>query len=159
MSSLAAEPRRPRLLAHNRKLRHLRGIWLRNLSFAPTTLRSADDAELNYRSPKKLTLLRESSQLHPSRSSESLRTEGLRQEPRRPQGVRRTSLSLAHVSPVARQKKLETAVEEVVGNVFYSLHVEGFEEPVYLSEVRERSAVRRPTRTPTEASYETSQLI
>lgn len=156
MSSLAVEPRRPRLLGRNRKLRHLRGIWLRNLSFAPTSLRTADDADLgthSSRSPsKKLGVLRESSQLHPSRSTESLRSEGLRQqqqqqqqeqeqELRRPQGVRRTSLSLAHVSPAARQKKLEAAVEEVVGDVFYSLHVDGEEEPVYLSEVRERSAV------------------
>ncbi|RSL94269.1 hypothetical protein CDV31_014399 [Fusarium ambrosium] len=138
MSSLA-EPRRPRLLARNRKLRHLRGVWLRNLSFAPTSLRTADDADLNT-SPKKLPVVRETSQLHPSRSSESLRKDGTRADALRPQQKRRTSLSLAHANPVARQKKLETLIEESVGDVFYSLHIEGETDPVYISEVREKAA-------------------
>lgn len=139
MSSLS-EPRRPRLLPQNRKLRHLKGIWLRNLSFAPTSLRTADDAELN-KSPKKLQVLKETSQLHASRSSESLRKDSFRPDTLRPQTKRRTSLSLAHASPVARQKKLEALVDEAVGDVFFSLHVNGDNEPVYISEVRERSAV------------------
>lgn len=50
---------------------------------------------------------------------------------------------MAHANPVARQKKLETLIEESVGDVFYSLHVEGETEPVYVSEVREKAAVRR----------------
>ncbi|KAH7179260.1 UV radiation resistance protein and autophagy-related subunit 14-domain-containing protein [Fusarium flagelliforme] len=137
MSSLA-EPRRPRLLAQNRKLRHLRGIWLRNLSFAPTSLRTADDADLAT-SLNKLPVLRESGQLHPSRSSESLRKDNVRHDALRPQQKRRTSLSLAQVNPVTRQKNLETLFEETVGDVFYSLHVDGDAEPVYISEVRERS--------------------
>ncbi|KAF4982599.1 hypothetical protein FZEAL_1831 [Fusarium zealandicum] len=137
MSSLA-EPRRPRLLARNRRLRHLRGIWLRNLSFAPTNLRTADDADLNT-SSNKLPVLRETSQLHPSRSSESLRKDSVRPDALRPPQKRRTSLSLAHVNPVARQKKLETLFEETVGDVFYSVHVEADAEPVYVSEVRERA--------------------
>ena len=139
MSTLA-EPRRPRLLPQNRKLRHLKGVWLRNLSFAPTSLRTADDADLN-RSPKKLQVLRETSQLHSSRSSENLRTDSLKADTRRPTGVRRTSLSLAHASPVARQKKLESFIDEAVGDVFFSLHLDGDVDPVYVSEVRERSAV------------------
>ncbi|KAF4446297.1 hypothetical protein F53441_10047 [Fusarium austroafricanum] len=127
MSTLS-EPRRPRLLPQNRKLRHLRGIWLRNLFFAPTSLRTADDADL------KLPVVKESSQLHPSRSSESLRTESVRPDALRPLQKRRTSLSLAHASPVARQKNLESLYEESVGDVFYSLHVDGDAEPVYVSE-------------------------
>lgn len=51
-------------------------------------------------------------------------------------------MSLAHANPVARQKKLETLIEESVGDVFYSLHVEGETDPVYISEVREKAAVR-----------------
>ncbi|KAF5025689.1 hypothetical protein F66182_2295 [Fusarium sp. NRRL 66182] len=138
MSSLA-EPRRPRLLAQNRKLRHLRGIWLRNLSFAPASLRSADDGDLN-KSFGKLPALRESNQLHPSRSSESLRNKDtVRPDALRPKQKRRTSLSLAHVNPTTRQKNLETLVEEAVGDVFYSIHVDGDAEPVYISEVRERA--------------------
>ncbi|KAH7239274.1 hypothetical protein BKA59DRAFT_443938 [Fusarium tricinctum] len=136
MSSLA-EPRRPRLLAQNRKLRHLHGIWLRNLSFAPTSLRTADDADLAT-SSSKLPVLRESNQLHPSKSSESLRKDSKRPD-LRPQQKRRTSLSLAHINPLARQKKLETLLEESAGDVFYSLHVDGNDDPVYISEVRERA--------------------
>ncbi|PTD01699.1 UV radiation resistance-associated gene protein [Fusarium culmorum] len=139
MSSLA-EPRRPRLVAQNRKLRHLRGIWLRNLSFAPTSLRTADDADLAT-STNKLPVLRETGQLHPSRSSESLRKDSVRHDALRPQQKRRTSLSLAHVNPVARQKNLETLFEGSVGDVFYSLHVDGDAEPVYISEVRERATL------------------
>jgi hypothetical protein len=137
MSSLA-EPRRPRLLPQNRKLRHLRGIWLRNLSFAPTSLRTADDADL----ATKLPVLRETDQLHPSRSSESLRKDNVRHDALRPQQKRRTSLSLAHANPIARQKNLESFLEESVGDVFYSLHVDGDAEPIYISEVRERATVR-----------------
>ncbi|KAF5688083.1 UV radiation resistance associated p63 [Fusarium circinatum] len=135
MSSLS-EPRRPRLLPQNRKLRHLRGIWLRNLSFAPTSLRTADDADL---ATSKLQVVKESSQLHPSRSSESLRKGSVRPDALRPVQKRRTSLSLAHANLVARQRNLETLYEEAVGDVFYSLHVDADAEPVYISEVRERA--------------------
>ncbi|KAF1737880.1 UV radiation resistance-associated protein [Beauveria bassiana] len=98
MTSLPAPPpRRPRLLAQNRKLRHLCGLSLRNLSFAPPTariLRSADDGDLPHGSNKKkpttttttttnttqqLPVLQETSSdvapgaaLHPSRSSDHL---------------------------------------------------------------------------------------
>ncbi|KAL9570278.1 hypothetical protein ACKAV7_005581 [Fusarium commune] len=139
MSTLS-EPRRPRLLPQNRKLRHLRGIWLRNLSFAPTSLRTADDADL---ATSKLQVVKESSQLHPSRSSESLRKDSVRPDALRPVQKRRTSLSLAHVNLVARQKNLETLYEEAVGDVFYSLHVDGDAEPVYISELRERATSRK----------------
>lgn len=140
MSSLS-EPRRPRLLPQNRKLRHLKGVWLRNLSFAPTSLRSADDGDLN-KSPQKLKVLREAGQLHASRSSEHLRKDSLRHDNLRPSRPRRTSLNLAHASPVVRQRKLEALVDEAVGDVFFSLHGDGEVEPLYVSEVRERSAVR-----------------
>jgi hypothetical protein len=141
MSTLS-EPRRPRLLPQNRKLRHLRGLSLRNLSFAPASLYTADDAAI-LRSPNKLGVLRETGPLHSSRSSDTLRRDSLRAEKRRPSvQPRRTSLSLAHANPVTRQKKLETLVESSVGDVFFSLHVAEAEEPVYISEVRDRSAVR-----------------
>lgn len=170
MSSLPEPPRRPRLLPQNRKLRHLRGLSLRNLTFAPAHLRSADDASLGARlgSPQhqraKLEVLRESGQLQHSRSSGSLRADSLRQSvsdgfaspaqasssltvpvETRPslQRGRRTSLSLsAHfASPVARQKRLEEQVDAAVADVFYTLHVHGEPEPIYISEVGERSAV------------------
>ncbi|TWU76238.1 hypothetical protein ED733_004698 [Metarhizium rileyi] len=140
MSTLS-EPRRPRLLPHNRKLRHLKGLSLRNLSFAPASLHTADDAAI-LGSPSKLGMLRETrGHLHSSRSSDSLRRDSLRLEQRRPPAqARRTSLSLAHANPSTRQKKLEALVEDSVGDVFFSLHVAESEEPVYISEVRNRSA-------------------
>ena len=185
MSSLLPEPpRRPRLLPQNRKLRHLRALSLRNLTFAPAHLRSADDAAVGARigSPQhqraKLETLRESGQLQHSRSSGSLRGDSLRQSvsdglastqaqgsssslaagaaaaaaaaaaassETRPslQRGRRTSLSLsAHfASPGARQKRLEEQVDAAVADVFFSLHVNGETEPIYISEVGERSAV------------------
>lgn len=148
MSTLS-EPRRPRLLPQNRKLRHLKGLSLRNLAFAPANLRTIDDAAI-LQSPTKLEVLREAKQLHSSRSSENLRrhdgddslhVEKLRAEKRRPKPqTRRTSLSLAHANPSTRQRKLESLVESSVGDVFFSLHVSDVEAPVYISEVRERSA-------------------
>lgn len=153
MSTLS-EPRRPRLLAQNRKLRHLKGLSLRNLSFAPAHLRTADDAALvGGRSPQnqrtKLEALRETAPLQHSRSSDSLRRDSLRaaggssSDVLRPQRPRRTSLSLGstHASPGSRQKTLEELVDGVVGDVFFTLHVQGEDEPVYISEVRHRSAV------------------
>ncbi|KAL2211352.1 hypothetical protein CC79DRAFT_195880 [Sarocladium strictum] len=142
--STFSEPRRPRLLPQNRKLRHLKGLSLRNLSFAPTRLQTADDAGIINTSPSKLGTLRESATgLHASRSSDNLRTSG-NESPSRtarpPLRPRKKSLSLAHANPVVRQKKLENLVEGVVGDVFFSLHVPGEDDPVYISEVRERSA-------------------
>ncbi|KJK79168.1 hypothetical protein H634G_05408 [Metarhizium anisopliae BRIP 53293] len=139
MSTLS-EPRRPRLLPQNRKLRHLKGLSLRNLTFALATLYSADDAVIPG-SPSKLGMLREAAHLHTSRSSDSLRRDGLRPEKRRPPPQpRRTSLSLSHANPSTRQKRLESLVQASVGDVFFSLHVAECEEPIYISEVRNQSA-------------------
>ncbi|KHN94728.1 p63 related protein [Metarhizium album ARSEF 1941] len=139
MSTLS-EPRRPRLLPQNRKLRHLKGLSLRNLTFAPATSHTADDAAV-LGSPSKLVKLRDAGHLHPSRSSDSLLRDGLRAEKRRPPAQpRRTSLSLSHASPSVRQKKLESLLEASVGDVFFSLHVPESTAPIYISEVRSRSA-------------------
>ncbi|KAJ4863008.1 vacuolar sorting 38 and autophagy-related subunit 14 domain-containing protein [Trichoderma breve] len=137
MSSLS-EPRRPRLLPQNRKLRHLKGLSLRNLSFAPVQLRTSDDVAL-IRSPNKLGALKEAGQLHGSRSSDNLRHEAL-PERSRSQPPRRTSLSTVSLSPAQRQKRLKELLDDTLGDVFFSLHVAGIDEPVYVSEVRERSA-------------------
>ncbi|TFB06797.1 UV radiation resistance associated protein [Trichoderma ghanense] len=136
MSTLS-EPRRPRLLPQNRKLRHLKGLSLRNLSFAPVQLRTADDAALSLnRSPNKL----QSGQLHGSRSSDNLRQDARAADLTRSQPPRRTSLSTLSTSPAQRQRRLKQLLDETLGDVFFSLHVAGIDEPVYVSEVRERSA-------------------
>lgn len=141
MSSL--EPRRPRLLAQNRKLRHLKGISLRNLCFDLPHLQTADDAYVSDTSPRKLQVLREAGSLHPSRSSETLRQDSLRvgKNVARPPQPRRVSLGSAFTPPSVRQKKLEQVLDAAVGDVFFSLHVATQDEPIYISEVREKSAV------------------
>lgn len=146
---MSVEPRRPRLLAQNRKLRHLHGLSLRNLSFAPPKLlRAADDSDLIVqKNAHKLDPLGEAGgPLHSSRSSGNLRRDSLHSaadnnSSSRPQQQRRTSLSLAQWNLGARQKKLEEVVDTAVGDVFFTLHVAGETEPVYISEVKEKSAV------------------
>ncbi|KAB5549500.1 UV radiation resistance protein and autophagy-related subunit 14-domain-containing protein [Coniochaeta sp. 2T2.1] len=119
---------RPLLLPQNRKLRHLRGIYLRNLSFSRPRGRTIDDAAIN-KSPSKLEALRETPQLHHAISSESLR----------PTAGRRRSTNLANASPLTRQKKLEYTVESRIADVFFSLHCDGEEDAIYVSEVAERA--------------------
>jgi hypothetical protein len=128
---MSAESTRPLLLPQNRKLRHLRGIYLRNLTLARPRGRTIDDAALN-KSPGKLEALREAPQLQHARSSEALR----------PLSSRRRSTNLAGVTPVTRQKKIEYTFDSKLADAFFSLHVDSEEEPVYVSEIAERSAVR-----------------
>ncbi|KJZ73719.1 hypothetical protein HIM_06837 [Hirsutella minnesotensis 3608] len=139
MSTLS-EPRRPRLLAQNRKLRHLQGLSLRNLSFAPANRFTADDAALHLSSDRVRTL-RAPASLHSSRSSDSLRLEALRSEkPWRPPQPRKTSLNLANANPSSRQKKLDALINGSIGDVFFSLHPGADAEPIYVSEMRQRAA-------------------
>jgi len=125
---------RPLLLPQNRKLRHLRGIYLRNLSFVRPRGRTIDDAAIN-KSPSKLEALRDAPHLHHALSTESLR----------PAAGRRRSTNLANVSPLTRQKKLEYTVEGRVADAFFSLHCDGEEDAIYVSEVAERATVSLPS--------------
>lgn len=129
---MSNESTRPLLLPQNRKIRHLRGIYLRNLSFVRPRGRTIDDAAIN-KSPGKLEALQETQHLHHARSNESLR-----QSPRE----RRRSTNLSNVSPFTRQKRLEFAVENRVADAFFTLHSDGDEDPIYISEVAERATVR-----------------
>ncbi|KAK4154684.1 UV radiation resistance protein and autophagy-related subunit 14-domain-containing protein [Chaetomidium leptoderma] len=125
---MSTEPTRPLLLPQNRKLRHLRGIALRNLAFTRPRGRTIDDTALN-KSPAKLESLRNTPQLHHALSSEDLR----------PPTARRRSTNLANASPTTRQKKFEDVLDSRLADAFFSLHVEGEEEPIYISEVEERA--------------------
>lgn len=131
--SLSTESTRPLLLPQNRRLRHLQGIYLRNLSFVRPNGKTTDDLNLGMGSSNKLQALKEGPQLHHAASSESLRN--------RPAKIRRRSTNLANKSPMTRQKALETAIGRRAADVFFSMHVEGIKEPVYISEVSERSTV------------------
>jgi UV radiation resistance-associated gene protein len=131
--SLLTESTRPLLLPQNRRLRHLQGIFLRNLSFVRPTGKTADDLSLGKGSPTKLQVLQDSPQLHHAASSESLRD--------RPAKIRRRSTNLANKSLMTRQKALEAAIDRRAADTFFSIHVEGVVDPVYVSEVAERSTV------------------
>jgi hypothetical protein len=127
---MSAESTRPLLLPQNRRLRHLRGIYLRNLSFVRPRGRTIDDAAIN-KSPEKLAALRESARLQHAASSDNLR----------PKELRRRSTNLMNSSPLTRQKKLEDTVESRIADVFFSLHCDGKKEALYVSEVSEKATV------------------
>lgn len=128
---MTTESRAPLLLPQNRKLRHLEGIWLRNLSFARPKTRATDDAALNT-SPSKGAALHDATKLHHALSSESLRPK-----------ARRRSSTLAQDSPFSEQKKLQAMYDSWVADAFFSLHCEDQHEPIYVSEKQERKTVRR----------------
>ncbi|KAF1831418.1 UV radiation resistance-associated gene protein [Decorospora gaudefroyi] len=156
---------RPWLLPHNRKLRHLQGITIRHLTLAATASRprgkTCDDEAIpsTLKTPTKTLALRESKGLTHSRSSSdlaiaedadtarrsngSLRRPSTPSKPVRPgfgRGLRRRSTTeWANASPLVRQKRLEDISAGRMADTFFSLHVQGQEEPVYISEVAEKA--------------------
>ncbi|KAK7968002.1 UV radiation resistance associated protein [Apiospora aurea] len=132
--SFYRESTRPLLTPQNRRLRHLHGIYLRNLTFERHLFKMTDDVDLSRGSPNKLDALKNAPQLHHSASSDTLT-----QLSHRPPKPRRRSTNLANKSPVTRQKQLELAIESRAADVFFSLHVQGVDDPVYISEVGTRS--------------------
>ncbi|CZR55333.1 related to UV radiation resistance associated protein p63 [Phialocephala subalpina] len=127
---MSTEPSRPLLLPQNRKLRHLQGIYIRNLTLSRPRGRTIDDAALN-KSPQKVEALRNGDhQLHHAHSSSELR----------PPKLRRRSTNWVGATPDWRQRKLEDVIESRMADAFFSLHVEGQDdEPVYISEVVEKA--------------------
>ncbi|KAI1431768.1 putative UV radiation resistance protein [Xylaria sp. CBS 124048] len=117
------------MLSQNRRLRHLHGVYLRNLSFTKPQGRATDDLDANLASNKALEAQHQH-QLNHARSSEDLRPRS---------HARRRSTTLANIPPTTRQKQLEYTVESRAADVFFSLHCDGEEEPVYISETGQRS--------------------
>ncbi|KAF1939273.1 hypothetical protein EJ02DRAFT_408909 [Clathrospora elynae] len=154
---------RPWLLPYNRKLRHLQGITIRNLTLTTTPSRSRgktfDDEAIpsTFKSPTKALALRESKGLAHSRSSSDLTSAektarhsngGLREStspkassrPRFGRGLRRRStMEWTNASPLTRQKKLEDITAGCMADTFFTLHVEDQDEPVYISEVADKA--------------------
>jgi hypothetical protein len=124
---MTSEASRPLLSPQNRKLRHLHGIYVRNLTLSRPRGRTIDDGALN-KSPQKLEALREP-QLYHAHSSGDLRSPKLR----------RTSTNWAGASPGFRQKKLEDVIDSRMADTFFSLHCDGQEHPIYISEVVEKA--------------------
>ncbi|EFQ33613.1 UV radiation resistance-associated protein [Colletotrichum graminicola] len=119
---------RPLLLPQNRKLRHLRGIYLRNLSFVRPRGQTFDDTALN-KTSSKLEGFRDAPQLHHALSSDNFR----------PKAPRRRSTALAQATPVTRQRMLQLTIDGKAADVFFSLHCDGEDEPVYISEMKEHA--------------------
>ncbi|EON69128.1 hypothetical protein W97_08314 [Coniosporium apollinis CBS 100218] len=156
---------RPWLLPYNRKLRHLQAITIRNLTLQPPPSRprgkTIDDEALPFtlKSPAKALAQRETRKLEHSRSSSDLRPinesaihddgEAVEKNktkqlgtPLRPSFAkmrRRSTMDWSGLSPLQKQKKLEEVTAARMADVFYSLHVEGVEDPVYVSEVAEKA--------------------
>ncbi|KAI8628937.1 putative UV radiation resistance protein [Xylariaceae sp. FL1651] len=115
------------MLSQNRRLRHLHGIYLRNLSFVKPQGRATDDLDADLLSSKPHEAQHP---LQHARSSESLRPRA---------NTRRRSTTLANATPVTRQKQLEYTVESRAADAFFSLHCDGEDDPIYISEVSQRS--------------------
>lgn len=125
-----------------------------------------DDALPNtLKSPAKIVALREHKLLGHSRSSSDLQrvaehpptdstgkendnlgdNKGETKAPRTPKRPslprprRRSTLEWANATPQSRQEKWEIATAERVADVFFSLHVQGIEEPIYISETVDRT--------------------
>lgn len=134
---MPSEPRTaPLLLPQNRKLRHLQGIYIRNLSFVKPRGRTADDSDaaltVSPSKKKHLDPLGDAPKLHHALSSESLR----------PQARRRSStLAQDKDGQVSEQRKLQAFFDNCMADCFFSLHAEGEMEPIYISETLERRTV------------------
>ncbi|KAL8752436.1 MAG: hypothetical protein Q9199_005747 [Rusavskia elegans] len=155
---------RPWLLPSNRKIRHLEGISLRNLSLSRPSAqvqksKTADDEALptSLVTPTKALSLREK-KLEYSRSSNDLRTpptsrkildssngndqlstdEG-KVRPMKGKIRRRSTLNWTNAPPQVRQKKLEDAASSRLADTWFSLHCQGTNEPVYVSEMVEKA--------------------
>ncbi|PVH91936.1 UV radiation resistance-associated gene protein [Periconia macrospinosa] len=154
---------RPWLLPYNRKIRHLQGITIRNLTLTPfpsrSRTRTIDDEGLPsaLESPAKALAQHESRGLAHSRSSSDLKTSGdtsrhsngelpsptsskKLQRPIKGKSLRRRStLEWTGASPLTRQKRLEDITSSRMADNFFTLHVENQEDPVYISEVVEKA--------------------
>ncbi len=146
----------------NRKLRHLQGIILRNLTLSQPRSRSRgktiDDESLPhaFKSPTKLLAQREAHKLEHSRSSSDLKSPSPKDVTNKamPDGSsdsiaetrpsigrlrRRSTLNWIGASPAVRQKKLEDVTAGRMADTWFSLHCEGHDDPVYISETVEKA--------------------
>ncbi|KAK5047085.1 hypothetical protein LTR84_007028 [Exophiala bonariae] len=157
---------RPFLYPWNRRLRHLHGISLRNVHVTSTSPKAKgkttadDDAPYNLVSPAKRALQNDTTPLHHSRSFSDLITSAesppnplSRQKAAtsyqkndtptktRPEGRlrRRSTLHWTSATPQARQAKLEDMVVNRLADAWISIHAPGVDEPIYITEVIERS--------------------
>lgn len=132
---MASESSRPLLLPQNRRVRHLEGVYVRNITIPRPRGHTIDDAEIN-KTSEKLKALQDSLPEH-SRSASDLRR--AKTELLQPSKMRRRSTAWAHASPGERQKKLESVVATKLVDSFFTIHCDGHEDPIYISEVVEKA--------------------
>ncbi|KAH1979575.1 hypothetical protein KXW88_007139 [Aspergillus fumigatus] len=143
---------RPWLLPSNRKLRHLQGISIRNLVITPPLSRprgkTIDDEEIpnSLQSPSKLLAQSASRPLPQSRSFADLKTVPATSDSRDDAEQqpawrlrRRSMLPLNDPNPQMRQIKLEDITKTRMADTWFSIHCDGIDTPVYVSEVVENA--------------------
>lgn len=144
------------ILPQNRKLRHLRGIYLRNLTFPQPRGYSTDDGAINKTSTEKRERAlsnRSSKSLQHARSSDNLKasasaapasfssTTPTTAPPTKDhlQTTRGRRVTLSGANSLARQHILEQALDSSTADAFFSVHCEGSSDPIYVSEVEEKA--------------------
>lgn len=127
---MASESSRPLLLPQNRRVRHLKGLYIRNITLANSRGRTIDDAGIN-KTSEKLKALQEPVLEHSHSSSDLLR----------PKQPRRRSTAWSTASPDVRQKTLEDVVDGKLVDTFFTLHCDGHDDPIYISELVEKAMV------------------
>ena len=148
-------------MLQNRKLRHLQGIAVRNLVVTPpsprTRRKTIDDEGIpnTLQTPAKTLAIRENRSVHHSRSTTDLTRAHLPSELQetpsqndaentdnrrdRQRVRRRSTLPWTGVNPLVRQTRLEDIVDSRMADTFFSMHCDGIDEPVYISEVVEKA--------------------
>lgn len=134
----------------NRKLRHLHAVSVRNLVVTPSSTRARgktiddDDIPNTLKSPSKLLAQNESRPLHSSRSFTDLKSRPNRENhaeksPDIRESRRRSLLPWNDPNPHTRQVKLEDITKNRMADTFFSIHCDGVDEPVYISEMVDKA--------------------
>ncbi|KAJ5832490.1 hypothetical protein N7474_000801 [Penicillium riverlandense] len=139
---------RPWLYASNRKLRHLHGVSVRNLIVTPPSRargKTIDDDDIpnTLTTPSKILAQNDARTLHPSRSFTDLKSRAsseshVDRKDRKPEmrrSRRRSTLPWNDPNPRTRQVRLEDITNSRMADTWFSIHCEGPEAPIYISEV------------------------
>ncbi|KAL2838802.1 UV radiation resistance protein and autophagy-related subunit 14-domain-containing protein [Aspergillus pseudoustus] len=138
---------RPLLFPSGRKLRHLQGVTIRNLVVNPPSRargKTIDDEDIpnTFQSPSKILAEDTNRALHQSRSFSNLKSSSATDHqnvsherlPLR-QARRKSTLPWSGPNPQVRQVKLEDITRSRMATSWFSIHCDGVDEPVYVSEV------------------------
>lgn len=141
-------------ISQNRRLRNVIGIWVRNLDVTPPASRGRgktiddDDIPNSLKSPSKFLAQNDNKSLHTSRSFSDLKSPGgqdqqlEKNKQKRPELGRlrrRSTLPWNDPNPRSRQEKLAGIVKNRMADTFFSIHSDGIEEPLYISETIRRT--------------------